>query len=132
MVWKKKAHRPNAMVVDFGMFHRDSLLCRGRIRIEESEKWEEFDYYSGESADGVTHETKPRGHLLIRHQFGLPTASLDLFMVQFETERSGREVILEAGVAMDVHDSEDWESVALGKEHTLAFLCRRELESPAK
>lgn len=32
-------------------------------------------------------------------------------------------------MAMGVHDSEDWESVALGKHHSFAFLCRQEFDS---
>ncbi len=118
MNWKKQ-RQPNAMTVEFGFFHHDDLLCRATIRIEEREKSEEFD-------SGTSDGAPPAGHLVIRHWLEFPSASLHLALVRCPTADAAPEVILEAGLAMGVHDSDDWESVALGGAYTLAFLCRQE------
>lgn len=115
---------PHALAVEFVLFHHDVLLCRAAIRIEEQQKSEEFDYPDPSAGIGTT---SYEGHLVIRHQFGLPAASLQLWLIRYIAPGSTGEVILEAALAMGVHDSEDWESVALGQDYTLAFRCRQEI-----
>jgi hypothetical protein len=105
-----------AMTVEFGLFHHDVLLCRSKIRIEEHEKAEEFD-----CAD--TGGASSNKHLVVRHKFGLPAASLQLSFIDYAAGK----IILEAGLAIGVHDSEEWESVALGEDYTFAFSCRQEV-----
>lgn len=114
------------MTVEFGFFHHDELLCRATIRIEEREKTEEFDSGTG-SSDDRSDGAPPAGHLVIRHRFELPAASLHLTLVRCPAADAAAEVILEAGLAMGVHDSDDWESVALTEAYTFAFLCRQEM-----
>lgn len=116
---------PSAMAVEFGLFHHDVLLCRSTIRVEEHQKSEEFDYSDPSDTAG---SASSRGHLVIRHQFGLPAAPLYLWLIRDAPPESAGEVFLEAALEMGVHDSEDWESVALGKDYAFAFRCRQEGE----
>lgn len=95
------------MAVELALFRGDDLLCRGSIVIERAPASSEFAVEGG-------------GALVISHAFGLPACSLSLRFR--DSEESNR--LVEAGVAMGVHDSDDWESVALGPDHTLAFFCR--------
>ena len=115
--------RPQAVAIDFGVCEHDDLICRGRIRIEEHAKAEEFDYFAPASE-----ATTPAGHVAIRHQFSVPAASLELMLVRLTTHQGAPEVILRVALAIGVHDSEDWESIALGRDHTFAFLCVQEYE----
>jgi hypothetical protein len=117
---------PHALAVEFGLFHHDVLLCRTTIRIEEQQKSEELDCTEPSEAAGTA---SCNDHLVIRHQFALPAASLQFWLIRGAAPESTGEIILEAALAMGVHNSEDWESVALGEEYTLAFRCRQELNS---
>lgn len=121
MIPTNATKRPKAMAVDFAVFEHDDLICRGRIRTEEHERAEEFDYFA--PASGAT---PPAGHVAIRHQFGVPAASLELMLIRLMTHQGAPEVILQVALAIGVHDSEDWESIALGRDHTFAFLCVQE------
>ena len=40
-----------------------------------------------------------------------------------EASDPNRQPLIEEGIAMGVHHSTKWESVALGPEHTLVFRC---------
>ena len=115
----------NAMAVEFALFHHDALLCRSTIRIEDQQKSEEF-----ECADfsDVTGTASSKGHLVIRHEYGLPAASLQLWLIRYGAPESAGEIILEAALAMGVHDSGDWESVTLAEHYTFAFACRQDVE----
>lgn len=113
------------MTVQFALFQGDDLLCRAEIRIEEHEKLEDFDY-AVRAFDGITNPANPTGHLVVRHQFAIPAASLAITLVEFGAVASAAQIVLEASVVMGVHDSDDWESVALGRDYTLAFACRQE------
>ena len=124
-VGRDRIMNPNAMAVEFALFHHDALLCRSTIRIEEQQKSEEFEYTDPSDATG---SGSSRGHLVIRHEYGLPAASLQLWLVRYDAPESAGEIILEAALAMGVHDSEDWESVALGEDYTFAFACRQEVK----
>lgn len=112
------------MAVEFALFRGHYLLCRGIIRVEAQEKSEEFDYRVPD-ADGASDRTKAAGHLVICHRFALPAASLSITLVQFSSAGGESEIVLQAGLSMGVHDSDDWESVALGGNYTFAFLCRQ-------
>jgi hypothetical protein len=112
-----------AMVVDFGLFRNDDLLCRAAVRLEAQEKLEEFDY-GWRQPDGAD-QPVAAGHLVVRHQFALPAASLSIALVQFSSAEGNPDIVLQAALAIGVHDSDDWESVALGGDYTFAFLCRR-------
>ena len=116
------------MAVEFALFRGDDLLCRAAIRVGAQEKVEEFDYGARE-ADGAIARTTAAGHLVLRHRFELPAASLSIALMQFSSAGGEPEVVLQVGVSMGVHDSDDWESVALGGDYTFAFLCRQERES---
>ena len=95
------------MSVELALFRGDELLCRGSIVIDQPRASSEFPVEGG-------------GVLVISHEFGLPACSLGLqFRQSVESEP-----LLDAGVAIGVHDSDDWESVALGPDHTLGFFCR--------
>jgi hypothetical protein len=95
------------MGVDLALFRGDELLGRGSIVIDRARGLSEFSLEGG-------------GLLVISHEFGLPACSLGLrFRGSVESER-----LLEASLAMGVHDFDDWESVALGADHTLGFFCR--------
>lgn len=113
----------SAMEVEFGLFHHDVLLRRSTLRIDEQQKSEEFDCADPSDTEG---NASSKGHLVIRHQFGLPAASLYLRLIRYAAPGSAGEMILEAALEMGVHDSEDWESVALGEDYTFAFQCRQE------
>lgn len=117
-----------AMAVEFALFRGDDLLCRAAIRVEAQEKVEEFDY-GPRDADGATDRTTAAGHLVVRHRFELPAASLSITLLQFSSAGGESEIVLQAGLSMGAHDSDDWESVALGGDYTFAFLCRQERES---
>ena len=114
----------NAMTVEFALFHHDALLCQSAIRIEKQQKSEEFECADFSDATGME---STKAHLVIRHEYGLPAASLQLWLIRSGAPESG-EIILEAALAMGVHDSRDWESVALGEDYTFAFACRQEVE----
>ena len=120
-------NQPNAMEVQFGLFRNDDLLCRGRVRIEEVEKSEAFDYQLTSSDD--TPNVQPAGRMVLRHRFSLPAASLELKLVHFTAHDAPPKIPLDAALKMGVHTSEDWESVALGAEYSLAFLCCEQFTS---
>ena len=113
------------MAVEFGLLHHDVLLCRSTIRIEEHQKSEEFNYADPSDTTG---SASSKGHLVISHRYGLPAASLHVWLIRHVAPESAGEMILEAALTMGVHDSEDWESVALGEDYTFAFRCRQEVE----
>lgn len=113
---------PHALVVELCLFRHDALLCRAIIRIEEQQKSEELDYTDPPDDPGTT---PSQGHLVIRHQFALPAASLHLWLIRYAAPESTGEVIFEAALAMGVYDTEDWESVVLG-DYTFAFQSRQE------
>jgi len=74
---------------------------------------------------GVTGRQVAAGHLVVRHQVALPAASLSITRVQFSSAGGNPEIVLQA-LTIGVHDSDDWESVALGGDYTFAFLGRQE------
>jgi hypothetical protein len=113
----------HALSVEFALFRNDTLLCRGMIQVEDQQKSEEFDYTEPPETTGTA---SSGGHLAVRHQFGLPAASLEIWLIRYLAPEGTGEVILEAAMAMGVHDSEDWESLAL-REYTFAFRCREEV-----
>ncbi len=99
------------MKVDLALFRGDELLCRGRISISEKRGSSEFAIH-----DDVT--------LFISHEFALPACSLSLELRRKSEGSMEVDQLLEAGLAMGVHESDDWESVALGPDYTLGFFCR--------
>jgi hypothetical protein len=115
-----------AMEVAFVLFYHDVLLCRSTVRIEEHQKSEEFDCSDTLSTTGTASSKR---HLVVRHKFGLPAASLQLSLIGYAAPESVGKIILEAALAIGVHDSEDWESVALGEDYTFAFRCHQEVEA---
>lgn len=99
------------MNVDLALFRGDELLCRGEINITATRASSEFSGH-----DNVT--------LSISHAFAMPACSLSV-RLRRQSDASGEsEELLEAGLAMGVHESDDWESVALGPDFTLGFLCQ--------
>ena len=115
----------SAIAVEFGLFHHDALLCRSTIRIEEQRKSEEFECADPSDTTG---SASSKVHLVIQHQYGLPAASLHLWLIRYVAPESAKEMVVDAALTMGVHDSEDWESVALGEDYTFAFRCRTEGE----
>ena len=111
----------HALAVELALFHHDTLLCRARIQIEKQQKSEEFDTETWAMTDGGS----CRGHLAIQHRFAIPAASLHLWLIRYRAPESAGEVVLDVALAMGVHDSDDWESIALGEEYTFAFQCRQ-------
>jgi hypothetical protein len=106
-----KASEPQSMTVDFALFRGDDCLCKGGLNIQSDDRSDEF-----ELTDGCV--------LFVSHSFKLPACSLGLEIWRIADDLDKNEVLLEAGIAMGVHASDDWESVALGPDHTLAFMCR--------
>lgn len=119
--------QPNSLSVEFAVFRLDDLLCRGTICIEEREASDEFDYV--DSAVNGAAGWKAGGRLVLRHRFSLPTPTLHLMLIHATERQATPRVVLEAGLAIGVHTSTEWESVALGHEYTFAFLCREEPRS---
>jgi len=99
------------MSVDLALFRGDELLGRGSICIRNQRESSEFALQD----DMI---------LFISHEFALPASSLSVELRRRAEGAKEKELLLEAGLAMGVHESDDWESVSLGPEYTLGFFCR--------
>jgi hypothetical protein len=103
------------MSVELALFRGDELLCQGSIAVTQTPASSEFPL-------------EDRGVLVISHEFALPACSLGLQL----RPSAESEPLIEAGVAMGVHDSDDRESVALGPDYTLGFFCHAITTPPAE
>jgi len=92
------------MHVEFAVFDGEVLLSRGRFHCIASSRTECF-------AGAESHQ------FTITHRFDLPACRV------FIECRQGDTIRYRAGLAMGVHDSDDWEAVDLGQIHTFAFRC---------
>jgi hypothetical protein len=121
MIPNNATKRPKAMVVDdFGVYEHDDWIRRGRIQIEEDQEAEEFD------------ASRPLARRQHRQARG------DSSPVQrpggFARRTHGDSLALlrsfsQVALAIGVHDSEDWKSIALGCDHKFAFVCAQVVEA---
>jgi hypothetical protein len=87
------------MRVELALFDGDTLLERGEVRIEPTERTSSFRLFQA------------------RHKLGTEAANivLDGFADSVHLKK--------ATLTMPIHQSDDWESIELDK-YTLAFWCR--------
>jgi len=89
------------MRVDLALFQGDDLLDRGEITVSPEQRTDSFNLFQA------------------HHQLAGDAA--DIVLDRFSDSVGLKRVTLD----MPVHESEDWESVELGK-FTVAFWCRAE------
>ena len=119
------------MLVDFGFFEGDSLLHRGQMLIAEDESVECYgshEHFEME-VEGNKHRVVMFKGLVIRHSFEEPACPLTIeyFEVLPTNDHSApfkQSKLFSSALRMGVHDSDDWESIAMGEKHNMAFRCK--------
>jgi hypothetical protein len=107
MFERKRGKDPTAMRVEFAIVDDKQRHYAGILLMRAEESINEFAREDGE------------GKVTISHQFLLPASNVSL---AFDEPSSGdADRVVEAAMAMGVHQSTEWESVALGR---YAFLFR--------
>ena len=127
----KTISQPDKMHVQFGFFEGDKLLHQGGFLIKSPKAYfcyGEHKHFAIVLAPGGNPlEVQLFSGLIFEAQFEFPACPVSLKFLEIipsshPSEPFVQKLTLNAALQMGVHQSEDWESIELGK-NTLAFKC---------
>jgi len=127
-------HTATRMHVAFALFEADKLLRRGSLLLTKEEGWscygEHRHYHIPNPLGGGNDklEVVLFSGLVIKHSFEEPASPLEFWFMEVQdtgdaSEPYRQRVPWHAALRMGVHASDDWESIDMGKLHTLGFRC---------